>query len=164
MFYWYFSSLSNIKRVMKQSSPIPAKMILAPTLAQRVGQLRDFRNMTVRDLGKLSRLGIVRIEEIEAGMESWLSSTDRQLLAKALSVEPRLLLEVEARPNLDESTAQKLERESQAAAILEGARDLECLECGGTLKCSIQEGYDIGGQPIAFAKAFCMSCPFVLRY
>jgi transcriptional regulator with XRE-family HTH domain len=149
---------------MKQSSPLPAKMILAPTLAQRVGQLRDFRNMTLRDLGKLSRLGQLRIEEIEAGMESWLSSTDRQLLAKALSVEPRLLLEVEARPNLEESVAQKLEIESIADAILEGARDLECPECGGTLKCSIQEGYDIDGKPVAFPKAFCTSCPFVLRY
>lgn len=148
---------------MKQSRPLPAKMTLAPTLAQRVGQLRDFRNMTVRDLGKLSRLGIIRIEEIEAGMESWLSSTDRQLLAKALSVEPSLLLEVEARPKLDESEALRLERESLAEAILEGARDLECLECGGTLKCSIQEGYDIEGKPVAFAKAFCVSCPFVLK-
>lgn len=148
---------------MKQSSPIPAKMILAPTLAQRVGQLRDFRNMTVRDLGKLSRLGIVRVEEIEAGMESWLSSTDRQLLAKALSVEPRLLLEVEVRPNLEESVAQKLELESISAAILEGARDLECPDCGGTLKCSIQEGYDMENQPVAFAKAFCTTCPFILR-
>lgn len=148
---------------MKQSRPLPAKMILAPTLAQRVGQLRDFRNMTVRDLGKLSRLGQPRIEEIEAGMESWLSATDRQLLAKALSIEPRLLLEVEARPNLEESVAQKLEIESIADAILEGARDLQCPECGGTLKCSIQEGYDIENKPIAFAKAFCTSCPFVLK-
>ncbi len=144
-------------------------MKLAPTLARRVNQLREFRNMTVRDLARGSRFSEKRIEDIESGIETWLSSSDRQLLGKALSVEPFLLQEVESRMNtghqvrethmLDQATSQQL-----AEAILSGARDLECPDCGGTLKCSILQGTDIEGRPMQLAKAFCMKCPFVLRY
>lgn len=147
----------------KQIRPLPSTTPLAPTLAQRVQQLRDFRNLTVKDLAKLSRFSTVRIEEIEAGLESWLSASDRQLLAKALSVEPAILLEVETRPGLGDSHEKQALAQYLSRAILEGARDLQCPNCGHTLRCSIQEGFDIEGQPIRFPKAFCTKCPFVLR-
>src|SRR5262249_19088297 len=94
------------RELAKHFRPIPSTMKLADTLAQRVGQLREFRNMTVRDLAKASRFDVRRLEEIESGMETWFSSTERQLLAKALSVEPALLLEVERRskPSVIEET------------------------------------------------------------
>lgn len=108
------------------------------------------------------------MEDIEAGIETWLSASDRQLLAKALSIEPILLHEVETRSvaghhvkdtlMLDRATSQQL-----SVAILNGTRELECPDCGGTLKCSIQEGIDIEGRPIQFPKAFCFKCPFILR-
>lgn len=147
----------------KQIRPLPSTTPLAPTLAQRVQQLRDFRNLTVKDLAKLSRFAIARIEDIEAGLESWLSASDRQLLAKALSVEPAILLEVEARPGLGDSLEKQALAQYLSRAILEGARDLQCPNCGHTLRCSIQEGFDIEGRPIRFPKAFCTKCPFVLR-
>lgn len=147
----------------KQIRPFPSTTPLAPTLAQRVQQLRDFRNLTVKDLAKLSRFAIARIEDIEAGLESWLSASDRQLLAKALSVEPAILLEVEARPGLGDSLEKQALAQYLSRAILEGARDLQCPNCGHTLRCSIQEGFDIEGRPIRFPKAFCTKCPFVLR-
>src|SRR5262249_23206631 len=79
------------RRRVKEGRPLPSSFQLEPTLAQRVRQLREFRNMTVKDLAKLSRFKISRLEEIELGFENWLSSSDRQLLAKALSVEPSVL-------------------------------------------------------------------------
>ena len=82
---------------MRQVKPFPKGMQFAPTLAQRLSQLREFRNMTVLDLARSSRFSRQRIEDLEAGLESWLSSTDRQLLAKALAVEPKLLQKVEKR-------------------------------------------------------------------
>lgn len=141
-------------------------MKLANSLAQRVAQLREFRNMTLRDLAKASRFDIKRLEEIESGMETWFSSTERQLLAKALAVEPALLQEVERRSKPDAGEENELgstEMPRLNKAILNGARDLECPNCGGILKCSIQEGFDLDGQPIQFAKAFCLKCPFILR-
>jgi transcriptional regulator with XRE-family HTH domain len=141
-------------------------MKLADSLAQRIAQLREFRNMTVRDLATASRFDPRRLEDIEAGMETWFSTTERQLLAKALSVEPALLKEVEKRskPGLtDENELSSDDSQQLSRAILSGARDLECPHCGDILKCSVQEGRDLEGRPIHFAKAFCLKCPFILR-
>ena len=82
---------------MRQLRPLPSSLELAPTLAQRIAQLRDLRNMTQMDVARRTRFSLQRIEDIESGIETWLSATDRQLLAKALCVEPVLLQEVEAR-------------------------------------------------------------------
>jgi transcriptional regulator with XRE-family HTH domain len=149
---------------VKQVKPIPQNLELAPTLARRVFQLRELRNMTVKDLAKSCRMPIGRIEDIEYGLETWLSTTDRQVLAKALVVEPVLLQEVETRPQLlNESLEREIKLREITEIILQGRTDLECLDCGHTLKCSIQHGYDIEGRPIQFAKAFCLKCPFILR-
>jgi len=150
---------------MKQQ-PLPTDFPLAGTLARRVWQLRDFRNMTVRDLATASRFSVQRIDDIEQGLETWLSSTDRQVLAKALNIEPILLQEVERRAKVttehyDEQLVIMHQRRL-ADAILGGGRDLECPECGGTLKCSIREGLDMEGRPIRFPKAFCLKCPYLL--
>lgn len=96
-------------------------------------------------------------------MESWLSSTDRQLLAKALAVEPYVLQDVETRPALGSTQEQLAQAQYLARAILEGARNLLCPDCGNTLRCSVQEGFDLEGLPVRFAKAFCSRCPYVLR-
>lgn len=103
-----------------------------------------------------------RVEDIEAGIETWLSTTERQLLAKALTVEPILLQEVETRPPGSEAHIE----EAQARivdAILNGQRELECPQCGGTLRCSVQDALDFDGNPTRFAKAYCLKCPYVLR-
>ncbi len=148
---------------MRQVQPLPINLPLAPTLAQRVSQLREFRNLTVRDLSELSRFPHKRIEEIEAGFESWLSATDRQLLSKALSVEPGLLEEVEVRTVTSDSFELYAAEKRLAANILEGARGLPCPYCGKAVRASVQEGFDIKGLPVRLAKAFCTKCPFVLR-
>ena len=148
---------------MRQFKPIPPDLQLAPTLARRVNQLREFRNLTVKDLAKYARFTVQRVEDIEAGLETWLSSTDRQKLASALSVEPRLLIEVESRPSLDASSTRESVEMHMARSILDGARDLECPQCGGILKCSVQDAFDLDGNPTQFAKAFCLKCPYVLK-
>lgn len=152
---------------MKQFKPLPRTLRLEDTLSRRIRQLRELRNLTVKDLAGYSRFSIERIEGLEGGMESWLSASDRQLLAKSLNVEPELLQEVETRPPSDTLTQEVRDREiaaELAAKILDGEKNLECPQCGGTLKCSYQDGLDIEGRPVCFAKAFCMKCPYVLRY
>lgn len=148
---------------MRQFKPIPQELKLSQTLARRVFELREFRNMTVLDLAKASRFSIQRVEDIESGMETWLSASDRQLLAKALNVEPQLLQEVEARSGLQPTKESQQANEQLVNSILQGERDLQCPNCGGTLKCSVQEALDIEGNPTQFAKAFCLKCPFVLK-
>ncbi len=137
---------------------------LAPSLAQRVFQIREMRNLTVKDLAKMSRFSISRIEDIESGVETWLSASDRQLLARALSIEPLLLLEVEGK-RLDIASAdEKLKIQVDLAEkILQGQKEQTCPNCGNSLKCSIEHGLDLDGRVQEFAKAFCIQCPFVLR-
>jgi transcriptional regulator with XRE-family HTH domain len=151
---------------MKQVGPLPKTLTLANSLAQRVHQLREIRNMTIRDLAKSTKFGVKRIEEIEAGMETWLSATDRQLLAKSLSIEPALIEEVENRYNKDldmsHSPIPVNIRTDLARAILEGTDRLRCPACGENLRCNIQRGFDINEQPIELARANCTRCPFIL--
>lgn len=151
---------------MKQFKALPTQLQLAPTLAQRIFQLRELRNMTVRDLAEASRFSINRIEDLESGLETWLSSADRQLLARALVIEPNLLKEVEYRLPASGADSAMFDRErcqNLGEAILAGGRDLQCPDCGSNLSCDVQEGMDMDERPFVFAKASCRKCPFVLR-
>lgn len=146
----------------KQFRPLPPNYRLDTSLARRVQQLREFRHLTIEDIADMTRFPVKRVEEIEAGFETWFSATERQLLAKALGVEPILIQEVEAKPPAKQGlTISQNTKITQA--ILFGQRDLECPDCGSTLRCSVVDALDIDGQPTRFAKAFCNKCPFILR-
>src|SRR6185369_11111373 len=80
--------LHVVNSCIVKSKPLPSEFKLAPTLATRVFQLREFRSLTVKDLAQLARFTPERISDIEAGLETWLSVTDRQKLAKALIIDP----------------------------------------------------------------------------
>lgn len=152
------------KRESKIEKRITADNLEA-TLARRVAQLREMRNLTRLDLAERSYFPLERLEDIEAGIETWLSASDRQKLARALVVDPITLQEVEVRRALDkEDTVQyaAILREI-SDSVLTGARELTCPQCGNTLRCRVQEGLDIDGQPIYFAKAYCLKCPFTLK-
>lgn len=147
--------------------PIPKELALADTLASRLNQIREFRNMTKADLAKASRIPDQRIEDLEAGLETWLSSSDRQIIAKALFIDPRILKEAEHRPDNNShpsyaSMSETINKEIEDK-ILTGSRDLICPQCGSVLRCSVQERRDIYNQKIYFAKAFCTKCPFTLK-
>lgn len=150
----------------KTTRPLPKDLSLATTLAGRVFQIREFRNMTLVDLAKDSNLTHARIQDIESGMETWLSSPVRQRLAKALNVEPVLLQEVEYRPaahkhpELTEVPAAVYEELSEK--ILAGQTDLKCPRCRSELRSYVKQGIDLQEQPIHFATAHCVKCPFVL--
>jgi hypothetical protein len=120
----------------------------------------------VQGLAHESHFKVARLLEIETGMETWLSSSDRQLLALALKIDASLLQEVEARPRL-EPTDDPVRFEAIVSdirdSILGGVRELECPQCGNTLRCRVQEGLDIDAQPVYSAKAFCQKCPFILK-
>jgi transcriptional regulator with XRE-family HTH domain len=148
---------------VRQYKPLPPNLELASTLARRINELREMRNLTVKDLARMTRFTSKRIEDIEAGLETWLSATDRQRLSTALGIEPALLAEVESRSGLDDLDAKQDVAMALTDAILNGARHLQCPQCGSNLQCSIQEALDFEGNPTQFAKAFCAKCPFILK-
>jgi transcriptional regulator with XRE-family HTH domain len=148
---------------MRQVKPIPPNMGLGETLAQRVRQLREFRNMTLKDLARWSRFSLSRLEDIESGLEIWFSAPDRQMLSKALGVEPVLLEEVEAKVNRShDEKSLEIACYDLAQFILRGDSNLKCPVCNGLLKCSIKDAFDLEGIPIRLPKAFCTCCPFVI--
>lgn len=144
----------------------PKDMELKPTLAGRVNQIREFRNLTIRDLSKDTRFSTARIEDIESGLETWLSSADRQILATALRIDPQVLKDVEVRPADEEPTITEIPHtvlEDLADAVLHGERDIPCPRCKTTLNCSVQEGTDLENNQIFLPMAYCPKCPFVLK-
>jgi transcriptional regulator with XRE-family HTH domain len=148
---------------VRQYKQLPPDIELAPTLARRLNQLRELRNLTVKDLARMTRFTVERIEDLEGGLESWLSATERQRIAAALAVEPALLQEVEVR-RPGEGTTDNIEIEAQIRdAILKGARHLQCPNCGSELRCSVTDALDFEGNPTQFAKAYCIKCPFILK-
>jgi transcriptional regulator with XRE-family HTH domain len=139
---------------------------LACTLAIRVSQLRERRNLTVADVARLSRFSIKRVEEIEAGIEVWLSVTDRAILARVLGVQPSCLEEAEACPS-DLSPAAagapRTDFDDLARRVLKGEVNLACPKCGTILKTAIENALDFEGEPTRFARAYCPACPFALH-
>lgn len=118
--------------------------------------------MTTKDLARSCRFSQQRVEELESGLETWLSVTDRQVIAKALTIEPSLLQDVELRPPGDEENIEAVTQQL-THSILAGNRDLECPKCGSSLHCRVVDALDIEDKPVRFAKAFCTRCPFVLK-
>lgn len=154
----------GIETLKKQFKPLPVDIKLATTLAGRIRQFRELRNMTVLDLATDSRMPIKRIEDLESGLETWLSSPDRQIIAKAMEIEPILFQEVELRPD-DPYIEPKYTNEDLdvlAGRILDGEIDLPCPVCGKPLRCTIEEAYDVKDRAVVYPKAFCRVCPFVL--
>lgn len=148
-------------------SPLPTDLPLEANLAARLHQLREFRNLSRAELAKAARMPLKRIEDLESGLETWLSSAERQIIAKALYIDPNVIKEAEYRPpeaahpiyaGLSEEISNDL-----TESILRGSRDLACPQCGSTLRCSVQKRVDINGEVIDFAKAFCQICPFTLK-
>lgn len=150
----------------KITQMLPNNMPLKGTLAGRVNQLREFRNMTVKDLAKATRMTAQRIEDIESGFETWLSTTDRQILAKALRVEPMIIKEVEWRPPEEVPELAEVPRETieeLADNILHGERNLDCPRCKSPMTCYVQEAIDLEENKIFLPMASCTKCPFVLK-
>ena len=148
--------------------PLPKDLALASTLASRLNQIRQFRNMSKSELAEACRIPNKRLDDLEAGLETWLSPSDRQIIAKALFIDPTILKEAEYRPDIDNAhpsyaamSDEIIQRIEQS--ILNGARNLSCPQCDNILKCSVQERRDLNNEKVYFAKAFCVKCPFTLR-
>lgn len=142
---------------------------LAATLAQRVGQLRERRNMTRLDLSRATHIPIKRIEALESGEEIWLSFADRAALARALGVLPACLKEVEKIPphlafeQQAEAKKEKIDLYELAEDVLAGKTGLLCPDCKTPLKTSIENAWDIEERLCKIARAYCPLCPFTLR-
>ena len=139
---------------------------LPKTLASRVSYIRNIRRLHIAELSQQSRVSIELLEDIEAGIETWLPTSIRQRIARVLKVDPNILEEVETKTINEEALYKNppfelLERLQDE--ILSGNKDLKCPQCQNSLRTWIQEGFDLNGNLIKSAKAHCTVCIFQLR-
>ena len=139
---------------------------LPKTLASRVSFLRNERRIHIADLSHQARVSIKLLEDIEAGIETWLPTSVRQRIARVLKVDPKILEEVEVKNKKIEGLyknppGELIERICEE--ILEGNHDIKCLICGSEMKVWIQDGFDLNGRPIKTPKGYCKSCVFQLK-
>lgn len=138
---------------------------LPKTLASRVSFLRNSRRIHIAELAHEARVTIRFLEDIEAGIETWLPVTVRQRIARVLKIDPNILEEVEIKnekqdffKNVPLEIIERIQDE-----ILSGEKNIKCPLCQSPLRPWIQEGFDLNGLPIKSAKAHCTVCVFQLR-
>ncbi len=139
---------------------------LLQTLASRVSFIRNSRRIHVEELAVQSRVSLKFVEDIEAGIETWLPVSIRQRIARVLKVDPIILEEVEIKKEFGEPLPKDpplelVERIKEE--ILSGDEKLSCPKCSKPLKVWIQDGFDLNGFPIQTPKGHCTVCVFQVR-
>ena len=139
---------------------------LPKTLASRISYIRNGRRIHLAELSLQAKVPIKLLEDIEAGIETWLPTAMRQRIARVLKVDPIILEEVEVKNELYEDLPKDpplelIERIEED--ILSDKKDLNCPVCGSPLRAWIQKGLDLNEEPTRSAKAHCTKCVFQLR-
>lgn len=138
------------------------KETLPKTLALRVQYFREKWNLSKEALASLSNVELALIDNIEEGIETFLSTTIRQRLSKTLKIPASTLKEVEKHPQKPQIPLEKLEYLKEN--ILAGnIKNNKCPACGNILICKIITMYDLEDNPVEHAKARCSKCPFQLK-
>ena len=139
---------------------------LPKTLASRVSFLRNERRIHIAELSLQAKVPIKLLEDIEAGIETWLPTSIRQRISIVLKVDPKILEAVEVKNKkfeglYKEPPGELIERICEE--ILEGVTDMKCPLCSSEMKIWIQDGFDLNGNPIKTPKGYCKSCVFQLK-
>lgn len=138
---------------------------LPKTLAARLSFIRNARKIHIAELSLQARIPIKLLEDVEAGIETWLPTTIRQRIARVLKVDPNILEEVEVKKTNEdinkEPPLELLERIQEE--ILSGVKNINCPICGNKLRVWIQEGFDLNANSIKTPKANCTVCVFQLK-
>ncbi|MBI2995935.1 MAG: helix-turn-helix transcriptional regulator [Candidatus Melainabacteria bacterium] len=141
---------------------------LPKTLASRISFIRNARRIHIQELAHQARVSIKLLEDIEAGIETWLPTAIRQRIARVLRVDPNILKEVETHSHvsftgdiLKDPPRELVERIQEE--ILSNKKDIKCPVCQNPLKVWIQEGLDLNGLLVKSAKGHCTSCIFQIK-
>ncbi len=131
---------------MKSKLSLPQFILETKTLANRILALRNLNNLSIAELSKLTKIKIQQLEDIESGLDTWLSVVVRQKLANALKVEPVIIQEVEFQSYQD---IKYIDKET-------------CPTCNLKLIKKTYHGLDHNSLDIELVKYFCPKCPYVI--
>lgn len=148
-----------MKKHKKVSSEIKVE-----TLAQLIQQLRELRGITRQRLADLAQIPVNQLEDIESGIELFLSPATRQKLARILKTAPATIQALEKQPVLSSVNNLSTEgRERYAEEILHFPdRPHACPVCGEVMTVRLFHRRDLEDNPILEVKAHCKNCLFIL--
>jgi transcriptional regulator with XRE-family HTH domain len=143
----------------------PSLTDLPKTLAERVRFLRERRYMTPEAVAIKAQIPLKMVEDIEGGVELFLSPAVRQRLARVLHVRPGQIQEVEKQPSYASPETPALQRKGlnlHEAIQREPDAPHLCPSCGAPLAVRIFERRDLQDNLITVIKANCTQCLFRL--
>ena len=148
--------------------PAAESVALPMTLARRIQVLRENLDLTQRQLARKSQVGLVQIQDIESGVELFLSPSIRLKLARALRVKAAIIQDVEARnPMLDDDFGHldafgPEENDLLRRMIRFPEAAYACPHCQAAMIVRMFERRDLEENPIRVIKAHCSQCLFRL--
>jgi transcriptional regulator with XRE-family HTH domain len=149
---------------MPETSP---HNLLPLTLAERIRFLREQRLLTIPLLAHKVHLSSRQIEDIESGIELFLSPAIRARLAGALHVTPACIKAVEkipdgVAPSLDSATSRSESLSLYEAILIDPEANHDCPECCAQLRVQTFERRDFNDKPLLVIKVHCSQCLFRL--
>ena len=140
-----------------------AKSALGDTLAKRVQILRESCGLSQSKLAELANLPLSQVEDIERGLELFLSASVRQKLARVLKIKGSTLQAVEKAPEHVEPRLSASAREQYIDEIIHYPnRSYYCPFCKATLDVRLFHRKDLEDNPLVEVKANCTQCLFRL--
>ncbi len=134
---------------------------LPDTLAQRVQYVRENLGLTQGKLAEVANMPVSQIQDIEAGIELFLSPAVRQKLARALKLQPRLLKGVEKEPARPKPPLSQEAKDRYIEEILHHPNETYyCPECQNPLITRLFQRQDLEENRLLEVKATCSKCLF----
>jgi len=134
-------------------------------LAQFVFHTRENLGLSVSGLSKKCNLEEVLIQNIESGLETFLSTTIRQKLAKGLKVSLDEIKVYEKSEDFNFVSSEILDNLREEILNNSGNKSYAaiCPVCGAKLVTRIAKLYDLEDNLVLHPKARCTKCPFQLH-
>ncbi len=138
----------------------PQKTKLPETLALRVQHLRNLLNLTPKSLAQKAQVPLELVEDVEAGLVTFLSPAVRQKLARALRSKSDILAEVENKQDSPKKASPILRKQILDAIIRSPYDTHICPECNAKLQIQYFERRDLEDNPLIAIKINCSKCLF----
>lgn len=139
------------------------KKLQRKTLAQFISGERETLGLTREGLAKAANLDPITVDRIESGLELFLSTVERQRLARALKLEHTVIKLHEKEPSLMETPSKEALNNLRAVILSGKLSGNNCPACKSELICRIAQMFDLEERPVYHAKARCTKCPFILK-
>lgn len=140
-----------------------SKTRIPTTLAQRVQQIREQQGLSQTKLAELANLPLAQVQDIEAGIELFLSANVRQKLARVLKMRPASLKALEKPIPLPPPALSHSARENYIEEMLLYPHAVHpCPSCKSPLEVRIFNRRDLEDNPLVEVKAHCTKCLFRL--